>query len=76
MHRVLGNIVRSYNLQETCVDDYDAWMGILAASDFVAQITYHQTKQKSPGQLVFGLDMILTINHISNWRYIRQRKQA
>ena len=76
MHRVLGNIVRSYNLQETCVDDSDPWMGILAASAFLVQSTYHRTKQKIPGQLVFGLDMILPINRVANLRFIRQRKQA
>ena len=37
---------------------------------------YVPSDKKSPGQLVFGRDMILPINHISHWRYIRQRKQA
>ena len=33
-HQVLGNLVRSYNLQETYVDYADPWMVILAAADF------------------------------------------
>ena len=28
------------------------------------------------GQLVFGKDMILHINHVEGWRYICQRKQT
>ena len=40
------------------------------------RITYQRTKVKSPGQLVFGQDMILPINHVADWRYIRQHKQA
>ena len=32
--------------------------------------------QKSPGQLVFGRDMILNIKHQANWEYIRKRKQS
>ena len=64
IHKVLCNIVCSYDLQETYVDDADPCMGILAASYFAVQSTYHRTKQKSPGELVFGRDMILQINHI------------
>ena len=37
--------------------------------------TYHTTLEKSPGQLVFGRDMILPIKHVADWEYIRQRKQ-
>ena len=75
IHQVLGNVVRTYNLQETYVYDADPWMGILSTADFAVQIMYHQTKQKSPGKLFFGKDMIFSINHIANWIHIRQRKQ-
>ena len=50
-------------------------MEILAAAAFVVRSTYHTAKGKSPGQLFFGRDMILPINHVVDWRYIRQRKQ-
>ena len=33
------------------------------------------TLQKSPGQLVFGRDMILNIEHKANWELIKKRKQ-
>ena len=51
-------------------------MGILVAAALKVLYTYHQTKGKSPGQLVFGQDTILPINHMANWIYIRQLKQA
>ena len=35
INQVLGNLVRTYNLQETYVDDAEPWMGILVAADFV-----------------------------------------
>ena len=54
MHQVLGNLVCTYNLQETYVDDAEPWMAILAAAAFAVRSMYHRTKQKSPGQLVFG----------------------
>ena len=45
IHQVLGNVVRTYNLQETYVDDADPWMGILAAADLVVYYTYRSTKK-------------------------------
>ena len=33
------------------------------------------TLQQTPGQLVFGRDMIFNIKHTANWEYIRKRKQ-
>ena len=53
-HRVTGNLVHTYNLQENYVYDADPWMGILAASDFVVRRTYCRTRQKNAGLLVFG----------------------
>ena len=66
LYRVLGYFVRTYNLQETCVDNADPFMGILAGAAFAVQYTYHRTKDKISGQLVFGRDMILSINHVAD----------
>ena len=52
-----------------------SWIGILETEAFTVRSTYHTTKGKSPGQLVFGQDMTPPINHVADWRYIRQRKQ-
>ena len=57
---MLGNLVHSYHLQEIYVYDDDPWMGILAEAVFAVRGTYRQTKQKILGQLVLGLDMILS----------------
>ena len=51
-------------------------MVILASAAFTVKSTYQRNKQKILGQLVFGRDMILPINHLANWRFICQRKQA
>ena len=76
IHEVIGNLVRTCNIQETYVDDADLWMGIIAAAYFAVRSTYHTTKGKSPGQLFFGRDMILPINHEAGWRYIFLHKKA
>ena len=46
----------------------DPLMGILSAAAFSVGIMYHQTKQKSMGQLVLGRDTILPIDYIANLR--------
>ena len=51
-------------------------MGILAVEAFALHYTYHTNKGKSTCLLVFGRYMILTINHVADWIYIHQRKQA
>ena len=76
IHQVLGNLLRTYNLQETYVDDADPFMGILASAAFAVQSTYHKTKLKIPGQLFFGIDMILPINHIAYCGSIHKCKQT
>ena len=49
-------------------------MVILVVTAFSVQSAYHRIKDKSPGQLMFGRDMILPIKHVADWRYIRQRR--
>src|SRR5210317_1039074 len=48
---------------------------ILMATAFKIRSTYHTTLKKTPGQLVFGRDMMLNISHSANWDYIQQLKQ-
>jgi hypothetical protein len=39
------------------------------------QSTFHTTLRNTPGQLVFGRDMIFNIKHEANQEFIRKRKQ-
>ena len=75
VHQVIGNIIRTFELQENYLDESNPWKGILSATAFAIRSTYHTTLKKSPGQLVFGRDMIFNIEHIANWEYIRASKQ-
>jgi hypothetical protein len=59
-HQTLGNLIRSFQLQDKpYYDPDDPWGGILAAVAFGLRSTYHMTLQATPGQLVFGRDMVL-----------------
>jgi hypothetical protein len=74
-HQVIGNIIRTFELKNNNLDDNDPWKGILSATAFAVQSTFHMALQNSPGQLVFGRDMILNVKHEANWEYIHARKQ-
>ena len=75
VHQTIGNIIRTFELETNYLDEEDPWKGILSATAFAIRSTFHTTLRKSPGQLVFGRDMILNINHVANWEFIRERKQ-
>ena len=75
VHQVIGNIIRTFELENNYLDETNPWKGILSATAFAVRSTFHTTLQNTPGQLVFGRDMILNIKHEANWEYIRSRKQ-
>ena len=75
IHQVIGNIIRTFELEDNYLEEDDPWKGILSATAFAVRSTFHTTLQNSPGQLVFGRDMIFNIKHTANWEYIRARKQ-
>jgi len=68
-------MIRTFELQENYLDEDDPWAGILAATAFAVRSTYHTTLKATPGQLVFGRDLILNIKHVADWEAIKQQKQ-
>jgi hypothetical protein len=38
---------------------------------FALRSTYHTTLQAMPGQLVFGRDMVLNVQHLTDWTVIK-----
>jgi hypothetical protein len=75
-HQMLGNLIRSFQLQDKpYYDPDDPWGGILVAVAFALRSTYHTTLQAMPGQLIFGRDMVLNVQHLIDWTAIKARKQ-
>jgi hypothetical protein len=68
-------MIRTFELENNYLDLEDPWKGILSATAFAIRSTYHTTLQSTPGQLIFGRDMILNVKHEANWEFIRARKQ-
>jgi len=55
---------------------YDSWGPFLvSAAAWAIRSTVHTTLDATPGQLVFGQDMLLPIQLKTDWARIRQRKQ-
>ena len=75
VHQVIGNMVRSFELESSYLDEDDPWKGILSATAFAIRSTVHTTLKKTPGQLVFGRDMIFNMKHKADWESIKKRKQ-
>jgi hypothetical protein len=75
VHRVIGDIILTFELQDNYLDEDDPWKGILSATAFTVRLMYYTTLQKTPWQLVFGQDMIFNVQHTTNWEYIQKQNR-
>jgi hypothetical protein len=62
VHLVLADALRTFELQEREMDVNDPRASLLASADFAIRSTYHTILGASPGQFVFGRDMLLPIS--------------
>ena len=69
------NLVSAYDLQTDYLTNDYPWSGILAATNFALQSTYHTTLQATSGYLVFECDTIINTPFIADWEAIRLRKK-
>ena len=74
-HQVLGNCLRTFQLEERELEEDRPFDEFLTATAYALRSTYHTTLGASPGQAVFGRDMILPIKFKTDWALIEQRKQ-
>ena len=75
IHQTIGNVIRTFQIHSTELDEEDPWKGLLAATMFATRATYHTTLKATPMQLVFGRDAILNTKFEANWALIKQQKQ-
>jgi transposase InsO family protein len=75
IHQTIGNMVRTFEIENQQIHESGPWSGILSAVAWAVRSTYHTTLQSTPGQLVFGRDMIWDTSHVADWQYIKQRKK-
>jgi hypothetical protein len=76
IHGVIGDMFRSYEFANVNEQDDDPFAGIVTAICWALRSTYHTTLKSTPGQLVFGRDMIFNIGHEADWKLIQERKRT
>ena len=74
IHQVLNDMIRTYEVEETELDDQNLFNEILTSIAYVIRCTYHTVLQATPAQLVFGRDMILPIVMRADWQAIQARR--
>ena len=75
IHQVVGNSLRTFQLESANLTENDPWTPYLASVAWAVRSTYHTILNATPGQLVFGRDMVLPIQFQADWARIKLRKQ-
>ena len=75
IHQVVGSMLKTKDLVNVVFDVVDPWSEILASIAFAVRCSHHSTLNATPGQLVFGRDMLLDITYVPNYQNTWQRKQ-
>ena len=66
IYQVLGIMIKTKDMANVTFDAVSLMSKILASIAYAVQFLYHSTLQATPGQLVFGCDMLLDINFQTN----------
>ena len=74
VHGTIGNMMQTIDMTHITDDREDPFAGVVSAVCWAVRSTYHTTLKATPGQLVFGRDMIFNIEHQADWQLIREKK--
>ena len=75
VHKTLNEMVRTKGIKDSRdLDPTYGWAGVISALQFGVNATIHTTTRATPGQLVFGRDMILNSKFHADWKFIRDQK--
>ena len=74
VHQRIGNILRTFKIQNMVLDEKNPWDGILASTILTLRATVHTTTQCTPTQVIFGCNSIINRPHDLDWEIIRKRK--
>ena len=68
-------MLHSFKLQEYKLDETNPFKEFLIAIAYAIRSTYHTTLKATPAQLLYGHEMILPVQFITDWALIAQCKQ-
>ena len=75
VHQTIDNMIRTMDLENVSLNNFQPWEDILASIGWAVRSTHHTTLGASPGQLVFGRDMIVNTTFIADWNRIHRQKR-
>jgi hypothetical protein len=75
VHLTLNDALRTAELDGRELDEKDPWGPFFASAAYAIRSTFHTTLKATPGQLVFGRDMVLPITFVADWGAIEQQRQ-
>ena len=68
-------MLRIFDFDNLQLDENDPFGEILARVGWAVRSTYHTSLRATPGQLVFGWDMLFDIDFTADWHDITTRRQ-
>ena len=69
-------MLRAYDLDNQDLDEHDPFGEYLSGIAWAIRSTYHTVLDATPGQLVFGRDMIYDLTYVADFDRLRTRKQT
>jgi hypothetical protein len=71
----LNDSLRTAEVDGREMDEKDPWGPFLSSAAYAIRSTFHTTLKATPGQLVFGRDMVLPKQFMADWGEIEQQRQ-
>eukprot|EP00957_Ditylum_brightwellii_P154706 11774780-Ditylum_brightwellii.AAC.1 len=75
VHHAIENMIRSFDVHDTIIDEKDSWMRMFRAVRFVIRAIEYITMNATPMQSAFGRDATLIVRHKARWKYINERRE-
>jgi hypothetical protein len=75
IQQIIGNSIRTMELHKRKYDDTTV-NAIHQNVAYSLQATYHSSLAASPGQIIFGCDMIINAIYLANWKDLQARRQT
>ena len=75
IHQVIRHMFLTKNLKKQILDYIDPFGSLLASAAWAIRASYNSATNSTPGQLVFGRDMMFNIKSLINWKLLASRKQ-
>ena len=75
VHLTLGNMLRTCELEDYPFEMEDPWTDIISKCAWAIRSTTHLVLGASPGELIFGRNMLFDLSFRAAWANLRKRKQ-